>query len=248
MSGLAERITAQVRKDLSHHMVYPPGVPLALGDIVEKSGGIWVPIGNIAKDLGITLETTEDESAGDWESTSERGYDIQVKLAGQPAPAFKFLADAEAGIKLTLKGENAFVLSMSKVRINRIASVDAFWNEVKGKRGFWNWDLSRRIVTRVVTSEATTFLASATADTAFEMSAKADVRAGVVSVADLSTELTLRSTMSARDRFVTDQAATPLFGAHRVKLLSHDLGMASTESERLDETGLTDADNDTGDE
>jgi hypothetical protein len=246
MAGLAETITSKVRKDLSYHMVYPPGVPLALGDIVEKSAGIWVPIGNIAKDLGIEAsKSNQDQSPGDWESTSANGYEIQVKLAGQPAPAFKYLTDAEAGVKLTLKGENAFVLSMTRIRVHRLDSVDAFWNEVKAKRGFWRWDLSRRIVTTVVTSESTTFLASVTADAEFEMSAAADVRAGAINVAQLSTSLTLRSTMAARDRFVSDGSATPLFGAHRVKLLSRDLGLAAKQSGRLDDTGLDDDATDT---
>ena len=239
MAGMAERVTDKVRKDLSHHMIYPPGVPLALGDIVEKSAGIWVPIGNLAEDLGIELDIKQDESPGDWEATSEGGYEFEVKVAGQPAPAFKYLVDAEAGVKLTLRGENAFVLSMTRVRVQRINSVDAFWQEVRSKRGFWTWDLSRRIVTRVVSSQSTTFLASVAADAAFEMSASANLSPGAISIAELSTSLTLRSTMAARDRFVTDQTATPLFGAHRVKLLG-GLGTAATELGRLEDTGLED--------
>lgn len=241
MSGFAGSIIDLVKKERGYDLIYPPGIRLELGDVLEKSAGIWVPVGNLAKDLGIPVNAKDDPTLSDWEPVSQGGYDIQVKLAGKPAAGFTYLADAEAGVKLTLKGENAFVLSLSGIRLSRIESIDGFWNEVKERRGFWTWDLSRRIVTRVFRCESATFLANGTSEAAFELSAQADLQAGAVSLASLSAGFALRSTMASADRFVARGDTTPLFGVHRVKTFG-GFGPASAPTGRLDETELQDAD------
>jgi len=235
--GFAASISKQVHKDTSHHLVYPPGVPLALGDIVEQHDGIWVPVGNLANDLGIALESTNDPTPADWQPTSARGYSLEVKAAGAPAAAFKYVTDAEAGVKLTLSGDRSFVFSLKDARFERIESIDNFWKEVRSKRSFWTWELRRRIVTRLVRAASGTFLASGTSEATFELSAKADLKAGVVDIADLSAGFTLKSTMSAKDRFVSAGGITPLFGAHRVKFLG-GLGPAEVGAATLDQSAL----------
>jgi hypothetical protein len=242
MGGFAENISKHVRKDTSHHLIYPPGTPLRLGDIVQRSAGIWVAVGNIADDLDITVDVLQDEDPSNWESSSSRGVDLEVKLAGEPGPTFKFLTAAEAGVKVTLKGEDAYAFSMANVRIERIKSIDVFWKQVKQKRGFWTWDLSRRIVTRLVRAETATFLASGKQENSFELEASADVSVAPVSVANLAAGFTLRSSMTGRDSFASKSNSTPLFGAHKVGFFG-DLGVAALDA-TLDDTTLEADDDD----
>jgi hypothetical protein len=230
MGGFAENISKNVRKDLSHHLIYPPGTPLRFGDIVERSAGVWVPVGNLADQLGLDVEVTEDTKPSNWFPYASREAVIEPKIAGQTGPTFRFLTQAEAGVKVTLKGENAFALSMTGVRIERIKDIDVFWKQVREKRGFWTWDLRRRIVTKLVRTETATFLASGRQEMSFELEASAGVNVGATQVADLAAGFTLRSTMSGRDNFVSESESTPLFGAHKVGFFG-DLGIAEWEDD-----------------
>jgi hypothetical protein len=217
--GFAGDITNQVRTDTSFHFVYPPGVGVRLGDIVVRDSGIWVPVGNVTADLGVTFNTVTDSIPGSWNPTSERGVDYDTKLSGQPSGVFKFLTDAEAGVKISMNADNSFVLSMADVSFERIESVSNLWKDFKAKQSRWTWDLKKRIVTRVVHCGLCTFLASAKGGTSFELAASANVKLQSFSLADLAAGFTLKSSMSARDQFTSKGPLTPLFSVYKLKLI-----------------------------
>ncbi len=233
--GFAKNITKQVRKDTGKHLIYPPGVPLQLGDVVMKDDGIWIPIANLYDDIGFEPDISADTQPDDnWSPTSQHGFGMKIKLAGEPGSGFKHLIDAEAGVRIDLSGESAFALAMSGVRFDRIASVPVFWDTVKAARSYWNWDFSHRIVTQVVRADSATFLASAGRDSSFELVAEAGVDVSGVQLGDLSANFSFKSNMSAKDRFVSKQGATPLFAAFKRKRLGGGVGPAS-----VDELGAT---------
>jgi hypothetical protein len=217
--AFAADITDQVRKDTSFHFVYPPGVGVRLGDIVIRDGGIWVPVGNVAEDLDVTFETMTDRAPGTWNPTSERGVDWETKLKAQPSGAFKYLTDAEGGVKISMNADNSFVLSMANTTFERVTSVAKLWDDFKQKQSRWTWDRKKRIVTRVVHCRSCTFLASAKGGTSFELAASAKVKLQTLTLADLATGFTLKSSMSARDQFTSKGPLTPLFSAHKLKLI-----------------------------
>lgn len=220
MAGFAEKISNQVRKDTSHHLIYPPGVPLALGDIVVRDAGIWIPIGNIATRAGITPEGTLDDTKDRWEAQSDRGVTFSTKAKLESNTLFKFVGQADAGVKVTLSGTSTYALGLKGARFERIAEVDEFWDQIRGAVPFWTWDLGRRIVTGLVRADSGTWLASASGESSFELQADADLPAGgVTSIADVAVGFTLKSTMSAKDLFVANDEVTPLFSAHKVSFL-----------------------------
>ena len=155
-----------------------------------------------------------------------------TKLSGETNSAFKFLTDAEAGVKISFKGEATYALGMKGVRFPRIRDIDAFWEAVKEQVPFWTWDLRRRIVTHVVIADSGTWLASASGGTSFELVAEGGIPAGgITNIADVAANFRLKSVMSAKDKFVAQSGVTPLFRAYKVKLLG-GWGPAAFEAEQ----------------
>ncbi|WP_244930352.1 hypothetical protein [Nocardioides sp. W7] len=226
--GFAADITRQVRAQYSMHFSYPPGQPLQLGDIVVPDAGTWTVVGNLAKRAGVSIDVVEDPTPADWSPSATSGCNIETKAAATLDPKFKFVAEAKAGVKITLNDKNAFALAMKGARFRRIADVDEFWDHVRGEVNKWTWDLRRRIVTSVTDVESMTFLASAEGGSSFELEAAGSPNVSGLQLGDISAGFTLKSTMSANDVF-SSLAATPLFRAHKVKLLG-PLGTASVAS------------------
>jgi hypothetical protein len=218
VSGFAQKITAQVLTDSGHHLVYPPGVPLKLGDILIKNRGTWTPVGNLAERAEVEVDTADDEARDRWETQSTRGVQFHAKAEGEVNSAFKFLTDAEAGARVEFHQESTYTLGMKDVRFIRIRDVDRFWDDVKNAVPFWTWDLRRRIVTHIVVANSGTWLASATGNTSFELVAEGGLPAGgVASIADVAAGFHMKSHMSAKDSFVGLSKVTPLFKAHKVR-------------------------------
>jgi hypothetical protein len=217
--GFAADISKQVRKDTSFHFVYPPGVPVALGDIMVRDAGIWVPVGNLADEFDIEIESVQDTTPDNWSPSSEHGFDFAVKASGEPSTAFKVLTKAQAGVKIDLTGDSSFVLSLAGVTFTRMKSVKGFWAKLREAQPKWTWDLRRRFVTRIVQADSGTFIASATGGASFELEADSDVKIASFTVADLAAGFTMKSTMSAKDQFTGKGPITPLFSAHRLRLI-----------------------------
>jgi hypothetical protein len=232
MSGFAATITEQVRRDSGHHLNYPPGVPLRLGDIVIKTAGVWTPIGNLADRAGVQMDEKPDGSSDRWEVQSTHGVQFMSKIEGEVNTAFKFLTDAEAGARVAFEREATYALGLKDVSFTRLDDIDGFWDAVKMAVPFWTWDLRRRIVTHLVTADSGTWLASASGQTSFELVAEGGIPAGgVASIADVAAGFRMKSHMSAKDNFVGQSTITPLFKAYRVSLLG-GFGPAAAESEQ----------------
>jgi hypothetical protein len=238
---MAETITRQVKTDTSMNLVFPPGAPVRLGDVMERDdSGVWVPIGNLYDWVpGFPLETVNDPTPGDFSASSERGYDFDVKVSGKTSDLFKSVALAKAGVRVRLNGDSSFVLSLAGATFTRIKDTGALWAAYRKDHSMWTWDLGRRIVTTVVKADQATFLASAKGGATYELEAKGDVDAANIQVADLATKFKLVSTMSGATTFVGKEA-TPLYRSHKMHLTGGIGAAAAGGTNTVDEFDLDD--------
>lgn len=217
--GFAADIVKQVKKDTGLHLIYPPGFPVRLGDIMERNdAGVWMPVGNLYDEVPeFRLETVPDDAPDDFSASSERGFDFDVKLSGQTSDLFKHVAEAKAGVRVRLNGSSSFVLSLSGTRFTRIKDPAALWKAYKADHSILTWDLSRRLVTSVAKADSATFLASAEGGATYELEATGDVDVAKIKVGDLAANFQLKSTLSGMATFAGKEA-TLLYGAHKMRL------------------------------
>ena len=221
MGGRAKDYVKAVRKQTSYWLNFPPAMPLKLGDIVIRNGGIWVPIGNVA-DQGAAFETEVDDSHGGapWVSQSESGVAVESSVDANPG-VFKYLQPGEVGVKVSFDSGNKYVLSLVGTRFHRVRSIDAFWDAVRAEYSVWTWDLRRRVVTSVAVADSGTFLGSGDSAASYELAADAGVNVQGVDLGKISADFKLSSTSSSSETFVGLRNVTPLFRLHKVTLLGN---------------------------
>ncbi|MGS0688324.1 hypothetical protein ACVBEQ_24725 [Nakamurella sp. GG22] len=226
MTGAGDFVKA-VRDQTGYWLNYPPAQPLKLGDIVVRESGVWIPIGNVA-DRGVVYDTEEDANAAGapWVSASATGVNIESSIGAAPG-VFKYITDGQVGAKVTFSSGDKYLLSAAGVRFNRVKSIDAFWDVVRGEYSSWTWDLRRRIVTSVAIAESTTFLASGESAAAYELSAQAGLNVQGVDLATISAGFKLASTYNSSETFAGLANVTPLFRLHRVTFFTGSLDAAA---------------------
>ena len=220
--GLFGDIVGDVKGQKGLWLRYPPGEPIALGDVIVRDEGLWVRVGNVADDLSFEIEPTDPyDREGTWVCQSTSGVSVDGKASGDASDALSLLADVEAGAYVHFSHAGKYLLSLRGVTYTSVKSVDRFWDEIKKRRRLSTWDRRRKIVTTIVEAESGTFLMSGDGETTYGLKTKGSIPAAPTSTlvtADLAAGFELAKRFSAADCFVAKAGFAPLFRAHKVTL------------------------------
>jgi hypothetical protein len=238
MAGAADFVK-QVREQEGYWLNYPPGLPIGLGTIVVREGGIWVPIGQVT-DHGVAVEAATDPGEGaQFTSQSQSGVTVEASTTLDPG-VLKYLTAAELGARVSFEGSGKYLLSLDGVKYDRIKSIESFWTQVKLAYSVWKWDRSHRVVTSVVRADSGTFLASSASSASYELKADASVSIQGLQAAHLATGFSLVSTASSSRTFVGLKDVTPMFRLHKVTLLRNlDPAAVAASDQDTPETAAT---------
>jgi hypothetical protein len=230
-------IVGDVKRQSTFWLNYPMNNELKLGDIVMMHHGVWIRDGNLLDDYGVKLtEQIGTTPLDPWVIKSESGVQFTPKIAGAASDAFKFLADAEAGVSVRFTDEDKFVLSMRDTTIESVSRTE-LWKLLRPHISRWTWNPSKRFVTELVRAGSATFLTSGKETRNVELKARGELPTGPVD-AEISAGFELASTVASSTAMVGKENVLPLMRLSKVRVFVGEVAAAAlddVDSELVDD-------------
>ena len=174
MVALARAIGRVMRQNFQLHIAWLPlATPFRLGDYGSWRGGVFIPLGNVVDDFGLTIDVIDGSTiALDFVSKGVILAAVKAQGQGQSRP----LADGEVGLDIQAKSSNSFVIkapSLTSRRISNIAAIAAKLKAVRHRDDGPRWRARYKLVTEVFTGKGVTMLATTEANTTISIRGKA---------------------------------------------------------------------------
>lgn len=217
MSNICDIYAKGVKKSLKNYWpAWLPSTRYNLGDIGVLNGYYFEKVGSLGE-LDIPFQITEDTGASPIELVSESGVSFTLKLAGETNDTFENVPIASAGVKINFGSQGAFVVQCSATYEPEIAAPMALQKEIIKGYESGKWQSDWVVIVRMVTAPAATFLISQSISAGLELSAKADLTAGLPDLAKAELGFALRSQRGEIIKIIGAQEVTPFFQLGRLK-------------------------------
>ncbi|WP_437658492.1 hypothetical protein [Sorangium sp. So ce1182] len=199
--SLVDAYAKEIRKQLRFHAVWPPQMPIRLGDYGKLTNGVFERTGTLVS----TIKLREGAQPLPFKYSSTGT--VEVSLSGQVEAAAGGAPLVSGTLRISFKAENSFLVRLAGYRIETIKNLDDIEREVKAMADARKWSADLLVVTtRHIAKRCTVLVASA---------AGASVDLGVEgegALADLtnpSLHLTLRSNRDMGFSIVDAPEVTP---------------------------------------
>lgn len=137
--GSAAKTVARIAQDTNWSLIFPPGAPCALGDILQINDDLAVTVGNVAHH-GVTFGVV-DGGAPQSSLTLTSRAGVTITPSGG--------AGDLAQVTISIEKGGGYVVAAGGIRFERVADVAQLASAMRSDTNIWNWDLSNRIVTEV---------------------------------------------------------------------------------------------------
>src|SRR4051812_42127538 len=216
--SLAEQYVDGVREELKYWATWGPGTHLSLGDCGPVVDGVFRREANV-RDWDIDFDDTASPSNEDWSFNSDKNAEVtfQAQAENQKIPE---IPQGTAGISIKFKNDQAAVLAIKGSNQGSIDNVHRLKQQVlaKGKEdGPDAFPENFAVITDLVTADATTVLVEHASGGEYVASAKADLKAGLVDLANASLGLSVAHSKNVKTELEATANATPLFRGFRLK-------------------------------
>lgn len=174
MASLARSLGRVMRNNFRLHVAWLPlTTTFRLGDYGRWRGGVFLPLGNVVDDFGVTIEEVEGETIA-LDFVSEGVVLADVDVAGK-AKADK-TASGEVGLKIAAKASKSFVIKapeLTSSRVGNVAAIAAKLDRMRRRDDGPRWFSKYKMVTEVFSGENVTILATLEANTTIELRGRA---------------------------------------------------------------------------
>jgi hypothetical protein len=211
--------TKNIYSELGYRGTWLPGTSVTLGDVGIIRKGVLQPETSL-KQLQIDFQVHGDAVPdGSFDYQSKKAVNILFKAAGDLNRQFKALAQADAGALVTFFQENAVLMQLRGVRVDRIADKKALKNSlldaVVAADDQSRWDRDWIVVTDVVTAESATILIAGGSSSSLELKASANI--APASLADANAGLSSAAESQVSTKIIAEKGLTPLYRGFRVR-------------------------------
>jgi hypothetical protein len=172
------------------------------------------------RDFGINFEEAASPASGNWSHSSEGSIDwsTQAKADAQSIPN---IPQGTAGLQVKFNRAHAVVLQIPSGTESTITDIYKLKQQLiasaLNNNSADQYPEDFAVVTSVVTADAATVLISEQAGAELTVSASADFKAGLASIADASLEITVKNSRQVKTELVAAKLATPLIQGIKLK-------------------------------
>ena len=174
MASLARSLGRIMRNNFRLHVAWLPlTTAFRLGDYGRWRGGVFLPLGNVVDDFGVTIEEVEGETIA-LDFVSEGVVLADLDVAGKAKT--QKIADGEVGLKIQAKSSKSFVIKapgLTSSRVGNVAAIAAKLDRMRRRDDGPRWFSKYKMVTEVFSGENVTILATLEADTTIELRGRA---------------------------------------------------------------------------
>jgi hypothetical protein len=174
-----------------YNATWPIGADVEIGMVVAVDGDLIVRGRLSDPDRGVAFTVDDSDQRPDsYQYASEGGVDVVAKAAGEDSGTFKWIGKASAGVKLTFTSENAVAIRATNVVRRGITNerqlaraIISAWHD--GRR----MDTGDVIITELLQTDSGFAAVSSARGAEIEVTAKADIGTGPISLGSLDGEL-----------------------------------------------------------
>jgi hypothetical protein len=216
MSGPQKQYTRELFDKFSYLAAWLPGVPLRVGDVGIMRDGHFQRVSSL-ENLGFTFAVRQDHAAAQLDYASRGAVSVTFKAAGAIPPAGSVLGRASAGVVIRMNRENSVLFQVLGASFPSIEDQLGLEHEIRRRHAAGEWNTDHLVVTEVLQARAATILIASSSDARVELSARGDLSAGSVSIADLDAGFEIAHFRGMHTRIVASEGLTPLFRARRLR-------------------------------
>ncbi len=208
-----------IAKQTGYRATWEPNRPLFVGAIGKLERGVFTIFTNLEKE-GIIPEVVEDETEGFWDYTSYDSVSINFKLAGQAPLAGSALTEADAGVTIDFKNNEAVVFQADKTLTHQIINMAEIEKAIIEKYRKKEWPKDWLIVVQLIEAESATIIISNSTSNQIDLKAEANVGTSHLKLTDASLGLHLVREQGSSFKILAKNGITPLY---RVMGIRHPL-------------------------
>jgi hypothetical protein len=217
MSQIYDLYSGGIKKKLKNYWAaWLPTTRYELGDIGEFNGTLFEKVGSLAE-LGIPFRVAQDTAPSPLDFVSESGVSVNIKAAGETNTAFASVPQGSAGIKIDFGSQGAFVVECPETFEQAMAQPMALEQAILSAHKEGTWKGEWAVITRIVTAPSATILISNSSSAGLELSAKADLAAGVTDLGKADLGLSIKSQRGDILKSIGAKDVTPFFQVSKLK-------------------------------
>lgn len=199
-------------KKRGYRATWEPNKPIELGDIGTIENGVFIVFSTLQNE-GINMSIRTDTTSSEWKFTTENAVSSHIKLSGQAPIAGSLLSNADAGVSLVFKSENAFVFEAIGAKTHIITNVfeieKAFINKAKDDSRWKDF----AVIVELIEADSATIIMSAGNSNIIDLKAKADAQLVNVNLANVDLGLGIISEKVSSENIVAKNGIKPLYRA-----------------------------------
>jgi hypothetical protein len=217
VSQIYDLYSGGIKKKLRNYWAaWLPTTRYELGDIGEFNGTLFEKVGSLTE-LGIPFKVAQDTSPSPIDFVSESGVSVNIKAAGETNTAFASVPQGSAGVKIEFGSQGAFVVECPETYEQAMAEPMALEKEVISADRAEKWKHAWAVITRIVTAPSATILISNSSSAGLELSAKADLAAGVTDLGKADLGLSIKSQRGDILKSIGAKDVSPFFQVSMLK-------------------------------
>lgn len=217
MASAAEQYVREIHDDLRYWATWAPGVHLELGDWGPVNDN-WEfkPSGNV-RQAGIDFKPASPSPVTmPWQHISKGTVDWQIQAKGE-SKSIPNVPAGEAGIGIKFSSEKSVVFVALGGSISRVDNITQLKKDFAHKAASDHSLEHYWVVTELVTVDSAKVMISQASDGEFSATAKADLTAGIVDLAKVGIDLSVKHAHNVNTLLEPSNQATPLFNAIKLK-------------------------------
>jgi hypothetical protein len=209
MTSPVRQYTDEIHDEFSYWATWLPTSQLKLGDCGPVHDRVFSPESTLDA-LGVTFTATNKSGPLDFQHTSQNGveYTFQLASANQTIPQ---IPQGKAGVEVSFSKESGIVFVVREGYERRIEDLASLAHTLMDL--VMGGDLPREyaVVTHVIDAASATVLISSGSDAKFVASAEADLKAGLLDLANAKANFSRVAAKNLQTELVAADGLTPLF-------------------------------------
>jgi len=217
MGSAAETYADNMYGKFRRHVAWPPNRVIKLGDIGVMDGAIFERRQSLRDDLGFKFKVRAAGQPVDLSYKSGRTASVSIKAAGKSLPN-SAIPVSEAGARISFSSAGAFVFQATGCVEKEIEGIEALGKQILKWMKSGDWKEEWVVVDSITTVDRAAILVSESRKAELELSTKAGLGAGGVSLANADVTLSIVNELGTITRVIGKKAGlTPLFAVSRIK-------------------------------
>jgi len=193
---------------------WPPGEPIELGDFGMMDGNIFIPEGNISKDLNIQFETRNDKTEDVYEFKSDNS--IEIKFIPKGSFIAPQIPSIKASMEIKFSHPRSVYFVASGITHHSIFPSNEIGAIILGMFKEQKWPKNRLVITKLVQAATSTIIISGKSGAIVGLEAESDAIPNI-DLADASIKLGLTIDNGTEFKIISADGLYPLFGLSGIK-------------------------------